>query len=275
LNPRRRIFIEADLIQAEAQCVAWLSNDEELIHAFLSNLDTYKIVAASVKDFHITNIATFDWKSTLGKQRRYIGKKLQLATGYGLGPQRFSDSVAEETDGELVLPLATSTIYLDNYHEAHPGVRNNFHQHVRDCLDENMTLYTPPPFNRRRVFWGKPGEEGTYQEGFANIPQSTVVDIVTNAYKTVSREGVTPTNIHDALVAEIDVADLIPTYYLMKSAMTQTINFSSISKYASTEPLTIPVAFEIGYRLGALEELKGLGDEAIEHRFREIQREAA
>ncbi len=88
--------------------------------------------------------------------------------------------------------------------------------------------------------------------------------------------GLTPTNVHDALIVDIDVRDLIPAYRLMRDAMQRTISFAALSIYASKLPLTIAADPEVGWTLGDLEEMKGSdgwSHERIEDRLAEIGRE--
>lgn len=77
----------ADYSGIEARIVVWAAGEEAGIQEFRDGVDRYCIQASDVFGFNVTKADEFE---------RYIGKKLVLGAGYGLGPGRFLESCAEE-----------------------------------------------------------------------------------------------------------------------------------------------------------------------------------
>lgn len=86
-------LIAADYSSIEARIVVWTAGQESSLQQYRDDVDCYCLMASDVFGRLIGKSDTFE---------RFIGKKLVLGAGYGLGPGRFLESCAE--DGVPVTP---------------------------------------------------------------------------------------------------------------------------------------------------------------------------
>jgi DNA polymerase I-like protein with 3'-5' exonuclease and polymerase domains len=256
-------LLEADKRQAEAQTLAWLSSSTELIAAFLAGEDTYKIFAGWIYNCPASEITT--------KDRRYIGKQGQLACGYGMGAKTFVQQVLNNSNGAIVLTVQKANEILNTLKTKNPNITGYYHEYIQNKISKDATLYTPPPFNRRRIFWGRKNDMKTIQEGYAYPNQSTVVDIVNLGLKRCHRAGIDiRLQGHDSLIAHVHKSELFDTYKFMNEAMTTPVNFYPLYPCAANLELIIPNDFAVGKRWGSMKELKKMTDEEVKAVFDEL-----
>jgi DNA polymerase len=73
------VLVSVDLSQIEARITAWLAGQEDVLQAFREQRDVYTLQAAAV-----------------GSSDRQLGKVLVLGCGYGMGPEKFRQTAAEQ-----------------------------------------------------------------------------------------------------------------------------------------------------------------------------------
>ena len=78
--PDGYVLIDADSSQIEARTVAWLAGQNDLVAAFESGDDVYKIMASKIYHKRIENI---------DEAERFVGKTTVLGCGYGMGWKKF------------------------------------------------------------------------------------------------------------------------------------------------------------------------------------------
>lgn len=255
-------ILQGDLRQAEAMVVAWLAHEMALIEMFLTGADIH--TENAMKIFKKV-------KEEITKRMRYLGKVGSHSGNYNVGPQTLADTILEETEGELVIRPSQTKGLLDSYYGTYPNIRGKFHTWIRHLLDTNMTLHTPPPFNRRRRFYGKQYDDGTYREGYAYIPQSIVPDIIDDAWMELSIAKFDVMHQwHDALYIQSAKESLVKTFRAMRASMTRPIALYPFCPQAYREPLSIPIDFSVGHTMGNLVELKKMEDEEIEDYLNEL-----
>lgn len=101
---------------------------------------------------------------------RQMGKKSNHGLNLDEGAERFAL--------EYEIEYGEARRIVDGYHRVYPGIRNSFHKGVQDQLDKDRTLINC--FGDKRRFlnaWGR----DLFKEGYAFIPQSTVVHITDEA----------------------------------------------------------------------------------------------
>ena len=78
--PPGHLLVESDSSQIEARVLAWLAEEEELVHAFTVGDDVYKQMAGSIygKD-----------PAEVSGSERFVGKTTILGAGYGMGYVKF------------------------------------------------------------------------------------------------------------------------------------------------------------------------------------------
>jgi len=100
---QNRVFISADYSQIELRVLAYLSQDKNLIAAFLQGKDIHTETAARLFD---TTIVT--------NEQRQLGKRINFSILYGLTPYGLSK--------DLNIPFKDAKKYIERYFEQYPQV---------------------------------------------------------------------------------------------------------------------------------------------------------
>ena len=150
-------FINADLSQAEARVVAYLSREDRL-----------KAVFAEGGDIHRRNASIIFHKPVdiISENERQLAKTLVHAANYGIGVRKFATTISSTEDRARQL--------LNLYHANYPRIRM-WHMEVEEQLRKSRVLETP--LGRKRMFFGRWGNDLT-REAIAYVPQSTVGDVL-------------------------------------------------------------------------------------------------
>jgi DNA polymerase-1 len=219
------MFMSADLSQAEARVVAYLSGDEALMEVFNSGGDVHTRVASMLFNKKEKDI-------TQGE--RALGKTIVHASNYSMGPRSF----AEHTG----MSVRDAKEKLNRYHITFPKVKL-WHLEVARELRRSKTLVTP--MGRRRSFFGR-WNDALLRDGYAYIPQSTVSDVIlkgmVNLWKSLPPDCKIVFNIHDEIVIQIPEVSLIP-HDTLKMLM---IDCMTIPIEINGKTLTIPVNVKTG-----------------------------
>lgn len=154
---RDHVMFEADLKGADAQVVAWESEDEDLKTAFRAGLDVHAKNAEDVLGTAFTSL-----RGRARDAKRQENKKAVHATNYGAAPRTLAIT--------LGWTVHESERFQNRWFALHPGVRRSFHGKVRDSLTQSRTVTNR--FGFRRVFFDR--IETSFAEALAWIPQSTV-----------------------------------------------------------------------------------------------------
>lgn len=98
-------FISADYSQIELRVLAYLSQDKQLIDAFLSGHDIHTQTAARLFDVALQQVT---------KEQRQLGKRINFSILYGLTPYGLSK--------DLNISFKDAKKYIDRYFEQYPHV---------------------------------------------------------------------------------------------------------------------------------------------------------
>ena len=131
----RYTLINADLSQAEARVVAYISGDQRLIEIFEQGGDIHKKNAANIyncKEEEVTD------------EQRYLAKRVVHASNYGMGPRTFAQTAG--------ISESEATRLLNRYFAAYPRIKF-WHMQVRSQLDKTRVLVNP--FGRKRIFFNR------------------------------------------------------------------------------------------------------------------------
>lgn len=151
-------FINADLSQAEARMVAYISNEKRLQAVFEDpEGDVHKRNAAMVFQKSV---------SSIDESERQLAKTLVHAANYGIGARTFAHIIGTNE--------ARARELLNQYYAMYPGIKQ-WHLEVKDQIRRTRILTTP--LGRKRMFFGRWGPE-LIREALAYVPQSTVSDII-------------------------------------------------------------------------------------------------
>jgi uracil-DNA glycosylase family 4 len=244
-------FVEIDLSQAEARVVAHLSNDEALLRKLREGVDIHSEMACMISG------RKWDGKR-VAKDERFIGKMGRHARNYDVGSDIFMQQVnaeAKKHNIEMNMSAFRSKAVLKAVKEATPLVEEVFHAGIKNELSNKRYLINP--FGRFREFYGR-FDERLFKEGYANIPQGTVIDhlrfscfrakpLLDNSKYRWFMEA------HDAMYALVRL-DYIKDYSaIMRRSLLVPIDFSRCSLRRGL--LVIPCDIQVGY-----ENLKGMID---------------
>jgi len=89
--PKDHVLIACDSSQIEARVTAYISGQEDLVEAFRDGRDVYSEFASEIYGRKITKD---------NKVERFIGKTCILGLGYGMGAEKFKDTLSHVVDIE-------------------------------------------------------------------------------------------------------------------------------------------------------------------------------
>jgi DNA polymerase I-like protein with 3'-5' exonuclease and polymerase domains len=198
------VLYNLDLSQAENRIVAYIAPEPAMIHAFESKIDIHSQTGSLIFGDPIDVIRQEDKdevQCALGDgvhTKRFWGKKSNHSFNYDLGYKAFAYLMEmEEKESKWI---------IERYHHVYPGVRQ-YHAWVRAALQKNRTLENL--MGRRRTFMDRWGDD-LFKESYAQIPQSTVADIINRRginYLYYGQEHFKPVDIldqvHDAIVLQM------------------------------------------------------------------------
>ncbi len=100
-----RLFISADYSQIELRVLAYLSQDKNLMNAFLLKQDIHRETAARLFDVEVTAVT---------HEQRQLGKRINFSILYGLTPYGLSK--------ELDISFKNAKYYIERYFQQYPQV---------------------------------------------------------------------------------------------------------------------------------------------------------
>ena len=189
-----KVFVQADLSQAEARVVAYLAEEERLIDLFGRGVDIYKYVASWVFNKPIEEITTGGKESDREKAKHLIH-----ASNYGIGPRTFAHVAG--------IKEAEAKVLLQKYFDTFPKIKA-WQLRTQSTLGRTKTVRTP--MGRKRTFFGRWGDQ-LFREAYAFIPQSTVADVLNLAmirFNKILPDVEIMLQIHDAFVIQVSESAL-------------------------------------------------------------------
>lgn len=226
-------FVNADLSQAEARVVAYLSKEERLQALFDKEGDVHTKNASMVFGKIAKDVTS---------EERTLAKRLVHAANYGIGERTFARHVGTSENKAREL--------LNQYYAIYPSIKL-WHRQVEATLRSSRILRTP--LGRARQFFGRWGPD-LIREGLAYIPQSTVSDIL-NWGIIRSANAMPPgwelvLQLHDAVLMQVPLdADPMHIWKFIK-------HYFEISIEIERERLKIPVDIKIGPNWSDLKKLE-------------------
>ena len=227
-----KMFMSADLSQAELRVVAYLADERQFIKVFEAGRDVHRMVAShmfSKPEDKITH------------KERELGKRIVHASNYGMGAGKLA-----ELSG---MSYHESEEKMNLYHVYFPKIRI-WHMAVEAQLKKTRLLITP--MGRKRMFFGR-WNKAMLRDAYSYVPQSTVADIclkgMANLYQHLPVECDIVFNIHDEIVIQMPVEDPVVSgddkkwIEHMKRFM---IKCMSIPLTIEGKTFTIPVGIKVG-----------------------------
>jgi DNA polymerase-1 len=212
------ILVDSDYSQIELRVLAHISNDENMINAFLNNIDIHTQTASQVFKVELSNVT---------QEMRTRAKAVNFGIVYGIGDFSLSQ--------DLGITRAQAKEYINNYLETFSGVRQYMEDIVKKGKEDG---YVTTLLNRRRyVPELKTGNFITrsYGERIAlNTPiQGSAADIIKIAMVKVhgrlKNENMLSRlvlQIHDELIVEAHVEEVEKVKKILKEEMENAVSLS-------------------------------------------------
>lgn len=233
-----KVFVSADLSQAEARIVAYLAGEVSLIRLFESGRKIHRKVGADV--FRVREDALTD------SQYR-VAKSLVHASNYGMGPNTFAKKTGVSVSDAKRLQNA--------YFAAYPGIKL-WHLRIKSELQRSRQLSTP--MGRKRLFL-ETLNDNLLKKGYAYIPQSTVSDVVNQGlidlWKLLPNGADLMLQVHDAIVIQCGLVQVPIVVALMQQCMVRPIRIEGIDRRVRI--CSIPIEVTTGFNWNDMEDYNG------------------
>lgn len=142
--PEGQTLFIADLSNIEARMLAWLSKSEDLLRAFAEGRDVYSEFASQVYGRTITKDDELE---------RYVGKTAVLGLGYGMGHERFKDTLRSGSPSVDIGDQTAKNI-VNQYRAMYPRIPILWSK-MKDALflmlHNNTVNYGPVVIKRREI----------------------------------------------------------------------------------------------------------------------------
>jgi uracil-DNA glycosylase family 4 len=162
-------LMQVDLKQAELFMVAWLSQDEKLIDMLENGKDVHQLMADIVTE------------ETGLQADRKLGKEINHATSYGIGPDKFAERLLVRCG--ISITRSDAKKIIDLRFREFPGIPK-WQDLVAKRIREKRQLKNP--FGRVRPFWGRL-DDSLVREALNFVPQSTVADVLNAAWIEIEK----------------------------------------------------------------------------------------
>jgi DNA polymerase I len=183
---------ELDLNRGESWVYAHLSGDHELLRIHLDGLDFHSETAAGIARAFGADPLPADEIARRAKagddfafKLRYLGKRVNHASAYRMGPFRQAEVVNNDADETgITITVGEAKKAQAYWKMKYPGMVEWWNR-IEMSLNEDRILRTP--YGRERIFYAAWGNE-LFKEATAYIPQSTSVDYLNRGMLRVWNE---------------------------------------------------------------------------------------
>ncbi|MCL4229134.1 DNA polymerase I [Candidatus Dependentiae bacterium] len=212
------VFISADYSQIELRVLAHLSQDQNLIHAFLQGHDIHAETAARLFDVSLSHVTT---------EQRQIGKRINFSVLYGLTPFGLSQ--------DLKIPFKDAKDYIEKYFAQYPDVSRWMERIVDSCKKNG---YVETFWGRRRYVPGiyeknKSLYDLAKRVAINTVAQGTAADImkmgmikIHELFHTKNLDAHIIVQIHDELLVTASREHVSQVEMLMKATLEQVVSWS-------------------------------------------------
>ncbi len=211
-----RVFISADYSQIELRVLAYLSQDENLINAFLQGHDIHTETAARLFD---TTIVT--------NEQRQLGKRINFSILYGLTPYGLSK--------DLNISFKDAKKYIERYFEQYPKVASWMKSIIEYTTEHGYVetywgrrRYIPTIYEKNRTLY-----EEACRIAVNTVAQGTAAEImklgmiaVNNVLREQFPASFIVLQIHDELIISAPVSDAIAVQIAVKNALESVVSWN-------------------------------------------------
>lgn len=212
------VFLSADYSQIELRVLAQVSQDKNLMNAFLGGHDVHAETAALLFDEPLNRVTN---------EQRQIGKRINFSILYGLTPFGLSQ--------DLGIPFKDAKLYIEKYFAQYPGVSVWMESTVDDCKKKG---YVSTWWGRRRYVPGiyeknKSLYELAKRVAINTVAQGTAADIMKigmiqldKALKEQKLDAQMVLQIHDELLISVKTEQAEQVQILVKQILENVVSWS-------------------------------------------------
>ena len=206
-----KVLIDADYSQIELRILASLSDDQNMIDAFINGVDIHTKTASEVFDTPLDDVS---------KEERYNAKAVNFGIIYGISDYGLSQN--------LNIPRPLAKDYIEGFFAGYPNVKKYMDDIIKEAREQG---YTDTLFNRRRYIPeinSKNFNVRSFGERVAlNTPiQGTAADIIKIAMinteenlKKADLDAKIILQIHDEIILESSIEDKDKAVDILRESM--------------------------------------------------------
>lgn len=213
-----RMFVSADYSQIELRVLAYLSQDDNLLNAFLHGHDIHAETAARLFDVALNAVT---------HEQRQLGKRINFSILYGLTPYGLSK--------DLGIPFKDAKKYIERYFEQYPKVSAwmqsiiafaEKHEYVETLWGRRR--YIPTIYEKNRTMY-----EEACRIAINTVAQGTAAEIMKLGMIAVHKElqahfkdSYIVLQIHDELIVSAPEKDAGAVEKLVKKVLESVVQWS-------------------------------------------------
>ncbi len=206
-----KVLIDADYSQIELRILASLSDDQNMIDAFINGVDIHTKTASEVFNTPLNDVS---------KEERYNAKAVNFGIIYGISDYGLSQN--------LNIPRPLAKDYIEGFFAGYPNVKKYMDNIIKEAREQG---YTDTLFNRRRYIPeinSKNFNVRSFGERVAlNTPiQGTAADIIKiamiNTEENLKKAGLDAKiilQIHDEIILESSIEDKDKAVDILRESM--------------------------------------------------------
>ena len=223
------IYIDADYSQVELRVLAHISNDENMVHAFLNDEDVHKQAASKVLGIPIEEVT---------KEQRSSAKAVNFGIVYGISDFGLSE--------QLGISRKEAKNYIEQYLEKYSGIKKFMDDIVEQAKNDG---FVETLFHRRRYipelssnnymvrqFGARAAMNTPIQGTAADIMKIAMINVF-NKLKSENYDADLVLQVHDELIIECKIEQKDEVAKLLKENMEQAISMIVPLKVETSEAL--------------------------------------
>lgn len=255
-----KVLVGWDKAQAEARVVACkalvaanspfyfsLINGNQKIHVWFG----LRLIERGIADISVDEFLARETEKA--KMWYYISKMSIHGFSYDLGPVKWCDVIAKETDGAVVIPYRTGKTIKEALYTEIPSIPQ-----WQQCVSKQVLRFRKLEtcFGRTRLFFNRGSD--LLSEAYAFEPQSTVADDVAISIKRLAEAApwieLLQQN-YDSLLAQCEKSKEDEALELMSKICARPMTIKSFDTVRYQE-LIIPIELKSGYNWRDMKEAK-------------------
>ena len=218
IPPEGHVFLSADYSQIELRVLAYLSQDKNLLNAFLNGHDIHSETSARLFDVPLEKVTS---------EQRQIGKRINFSVLYGMTPYGLAQ--------DLGIPFKDAKEYIEKYFAQYPGVSAWMEKVV---IDTKHNGYVTTHWGRRRYIpaiheKNRPLYEEARRVAINTVAQGTAAEIMKlgminldHALKKNHLRAKVLLQIHDELLISVPKDELVTTQELVKQVLEHVVDWN-------------------------------------------------